>query len=152
MSHVAIPESFKSLLCSFRLIYNPLNGRPPYNPITLVVDTGCSHVGVVRKVGRFFERSTGFEESRNSGCSADMISNPVGEPCIFRTALKTTRVHTRRAAPAGSTRPLHFHLPVDSRTVERAGRVSRAGFRDRASSHLHRPLLPPGPVYPGAVP
>jgi len=44
----------------------------------LVVDAHDSHVGVVREIGRFFKRPSGFEESRNAGCSSDMVSNPFG--------------------------------------------------------------------------
>ncbi len=50
--------------------------------IWFVVDAGCSHVGVVRQAGRLFECAAGGEESLTAGCSADMISNPVGEPRV----------------------------------------------------------------------
>ncbi len=47
---------------------------------------------MVRQVGRFFERATGLEESRYTGCSADMISNPVRKSGLLRPVLKHGKV------------------------------------------------------------
>lgn len=54
--------------CEIHLVHIPFNGSPSNNPIALVVDVRCSHVRMIREVGRFFQRAIGLEESRFAGC------------------------------------------------------------------------------------